>query len=43
MEIETLGKKLAARKSELMTKLAGAATVDRAAAGDKPSKARSRK
>jgi hemerythrin superfamily protein len=49
-DIEALGKKLAARKSELMAKLEGGAgggqsrmSVDRAAAGDKPAKARERK
>ena len=49
-DVEALGKKLAARKSELISKLEGGSAagrskmgVDRAAAGDKPSKPRDRK
>jgi hemerythrin superfamily protein len=40
LDIAALGKKMAARKAELITKLAGASGVDRAAAGNKPSKSR---
>lgn len=47
IDLDDLGKKLAARKSELMAKLEGGAgagrsemSVDRAAAGDKPTKPR---